>query len=298
MRLITLMTDFGLTGTFAGVMKGVIRTISPQSDVVDLTHGIPPHDVEAGCLAWESAWRYFPPGTIHIGVVDPGVGTSRRAIAARICGAVFVCPDNGLITRVALCAGDLRSGRTPNPALITGEDVQVVEIADDRFCLTPISRTFHGRDVFAPAAAHLANGLALADLGPAVTDWVKLAISKPEISPRLIDARIIDFDQYGNARTNVTEAAFAAWISRNVPDVSIHVAGVPVAGPLGAYGDVPAGTVLSVFASHGSLEIAVRNGSARGLLGLRTGDRVSIRQNPKEGLTTEHTEDSERTNGN
>ena len=149
MCVITLLTDFGTQDAFVGVMKGVIKTIAPGADVIDLTHHVPPQDIKAGAFVLKTAYQYFPPGTIHLAVVDPGVGGARRPVAAQIGEYVYVCPDNGLLSYV----------------LAEETLTQAVTLDNTQYHLPQRSRTFHGRDVFAPVAAHLASGVPLAALG-------------------------------------------------------------------------------------------------------------------------------------
>lgn len=256
--LITLLTDFGLADNFAGVLKGVIKSICPKADIVDISHGIEPQNVLAGAIAWQTAVRYFPPETIHLAVIDPGVGTARLAIAAQTRDATFICPDNGLLTFVAKEQAIHRMVCIENPAYRLSA-----------------SRTFHGRDVFAPAAAHLAAGVSFKALGPEFKDFVRLPLTLPAVDDDLAIAHVVYFDTFGNAYTDLTEDAFEAWS----PDVvEIKVAGRIVDGPVSAYAAVEEGRPLALFASHGRLEIAVRNGSARSTLGLSIGDEVHLRR--------------------
>jgi len=255
--IVTLLTDFGYTDTFAGVMKGVIKRICPDAEIVDLTHGIPSQDVFAGAIAWQSAYRHFSAGTIHVGVVDPGVGSERRAIAVQAGGSMFLCPDNGLISFVA---SEVEVG-------------QIVEIKNESFLLPTLSRTFHGRDVFAPAAAHLAAGVDIKELGPRVEDVVGLRQTEPIVDGDCVWAHVVYFDGFGNAYTDLTEEAFR---TRRRGPVNVSVHGESIIGPLDAYAGAAVGMPLALFAAHGRLEIAVRNGNARTVLGLNIGDAIRI----------------------
>jgi len=253
--LITLLSDFGAVDPFVGIMKGVIKKIHPAADIVDITHGIEPQNVTVAAMAWQTAVPYFPPGTIHVAVVDPGVGTSRLQIAVQAGDAFFVCPDNGLLTLVA------------RDRAIT----KIVSIENPAYRLTRTSRTFHGRDIFAPAAAHLAAGVDIAELGPAVDDIVRLTPTEPAIRRDFIIAHIVYFDTFGNAYSDLTESRFVEW---GTAKFELTVNGTVVDHLVEAYGDVERGRPLAIFGSHGRLEIAVRNGNARTSLNLSLGDEV------------------------
>ena len=253
--LITLLSDFGACDPFVGVMKGVIKGIHPAADIIDLTHGIEPQNLTMGGMAWQMSTPYFPPGTIHVGVVDPGVGTTRRAIAARAEDAFFICPDNGLITFIARERSIDR----------------IVVLENPMYQLPSPSRTFHGRDIFAPAAAHLAAGVDLDELGPTIDDYVRLIPTEPAIRRDFVIAHVVYFDTFGNAYTDLVEPRFADW---GASRFTMTVNGTVIDKISQAYADVERGRPVAIFASHGRLEIAVRNGSARSALGLALGDEV------------------------
>jgi S-adenosylmethionine hydrolase len=256
--IITLTTDFGVQDPFAGIMKGVILGICPEVRLVDLTHEIPAQDVLAGALAIESAAPYFPAGTIHLAVVDPGVGSARRALAIASRGQLFVGPDNGLLS-FALAA----------------DGWSAVALEAPPFRLTTVSRTFHGRDVFAPAAAHLARGVPLRALGPAVTDPARLAIPECRIEGAEVVGEVIGADRFGNLLTSITGAA----ISGQVPalDVTVALGGRDLGTLAGCYAEGEPDRPAAIIGSTGRLEIFVRNGSALGLLGARRGAPVRVR---------------------
>jgi S-adenosyl-L-methionine hydrolase (adenosine-forming) len=254
--LITLMTDFGLDDPFVGVMKGVIKTLCRDAEIIDLTHNVAPQDVRSGSFAWHTSWRYFPVGTVHVGVVDPGVGSERLALGVEVDGHVFVCPDNGLLTHI----------------LHTSKPRRIVRVGPPRG--TTVSRTFHGRDVFAPAAAQLACGMPLASLGDEVGECVRLSLTSPDCTHNEITAHVVAFDRFGNACTDLTEEEFANWHKGS--DVCIEAVGNAIAGPSPMYATVPEGSPVAVFASHGYLEVAIRCGNARQSLGLNVGDPIRI----------------------
>jgi len=251
--LITLTTDFGARDPYVAAMKGVLLARCPSARVLDLTHEIAPQDVVEGALFLAAAVPYFPEGTIHLAVIDPGVGGARRGIVARVAGQVVVCPDNGLLGALAL----------------THPLAEVHEIAAPRFMRDEVSATFHGRDVFAPAAARIATGVALADAGPSVADPVLLDLPAPErMRDGTVVARVIHLDRFGNAITNLAAGAIPA-------GARVVVRGEPV--PLArTYGDVAAGAPLAVVGSAGLLEVAVNQGSAAHRFGLARGDEVRV----------------------
>ena len=255
MALITLTTDFGTTDPYVGIMKGVIAARAPGVPVIDVTHGIPAQDVLAGALVLRHAIPYFPRGAIHVAVVDPGVGTSRRALCVVTETAVLVGPDNGLLSLAAF------------------EAQRIVALADERFFLTPRSATFHGRDVFAPVAAALATGTEPAALGPAVSDMERVSLPSAVPGAAGISGQVIYVDRFGNLTTNISDAALAAF-SR--PDLSISIAGAHLRGIAASYGAVPRGQPVAVVNSWGLLEIAVRDGSASALLGAGVGHTVTV----------------------
>ena len=182
MQLITLTTDFGAKDWFVGTMKGVVLSINPRARIVDITHEIPPGDVRAGAFALAASYSYFPKGTVHLAVVDPGVGGPRRAIAVQTAKYCFVGPDNGVLS-FALARERITS-------------VQRLENAD--FCLRPISRTFHGRDVFAPVAAHLSRRVPIRRLGPSQPGILRLPWPTPRVGRNRIDGEVVYIDRFGS----------------------------------------------------------------------------------------------------
>jgi len=259
MRIITLLTDFGLEDGYVAAMKGVIAGIAPDAELVDVTHLVPRQDVASGRFRLLTVTPYFPPGTVHLAVVDPGVGTSRRAIAVRSSsGSLLVGPDNGLLL------GALEA----DPA------VAAVELSERRFWRTPTpSATFHGRDVFAPVAAHLARGVALGELGPAIASGslVKLELAPWRSVSGGAEGAIQAVDAFGNLISNVP--------GHVLPDHgrwSASIAGRTVTGGR-TYGDVRSGEALALVGSHGFVEIAVRQGDARKTLEAATGIAVALR---------------------
>ncbi len=235
-------------------MKGVIATRAPGTPVVDVSHGVPPQDVFAGALVLRHAVPWFPRGTIHVAVVDPGVGSERRALCIETDAALLVGPDNGLLSLAA------------PPAAVR----RIVELADERFFVTPRSRTFHGRDVFAPVAAALATGTDPGALGPTRAELVRLTLPEPERQGTMLRAQVIYVDRFGNLVTNVPGDALA-------PErVSISIANARIRGIATSYAATARGTLVAVVNSWNLLEIAVRDGSAQERLGVGAGAPLTL----------------------
>jgi S-adenosylmethionine hydrolase len=263
-RPITFLTDFGLQDDFVGVCRGVIKRIAPQAEVLDITHGIPPQQVLQGALVLANTLPYMPEG-IHLAVVDPGVGSDRRAVAIRSRdGRLHVGPDNGLLLPAVE-----RLGGVDGAWLLVSEEYR----------LHPTSRTFHGRDVFAPASAHLALGLDPAQLGPSVEpgNLVRLEQPEPEIGGSRIQATVLYVDRFGNVALNLTrEHAAAAEIEPGVR-VELAVGGESYfAEATRTFADAQRGELILFEDSYGSLAIAITGGDAAGTLRVRSGDAVRI----------------------
>jgi S-adenosylmethionine hydrolase len=252
--VIALTTDFGLTDPWVGIMKGVIATRAPGVPVVDVSHGIPPQDVLAGALVLRQAAPWFPPRTIHVAVVDPGVGSARRALCVETERALFVGPDNGLLSLAA-----------PEPGVR-----RIVELTDERFFLKPRSRTFHGRDVFAPVAAALATGVDPTALGTVRPDLERLVLPEPRRLGGTVSGEVIYVDRFGNLTTNLGPDAIPVGAAR-VRIGAAHTAGVGT-----SYAAVARGALVAVVNSWGLLEIALRDGSAQEHLSARVGTTVTV----------------------
>ena len=253
-RIVTLTTDFGWRDPYVAQLKGVLLDRCEDVRIHDLTHEIAPHDVLEGALFLASAVPTFPPGTVHLAVVDPGVGTARRAIAATFGGQHLLCPDNGLLTLLARRAPLEATRSIENPALRR----------------EPLSPTFHGRDLFAPAAAHLACAGTLDDLGPPLDQLVELPVPEPRIEDRTAQGEVIHIDRFGNAITNLARSAIE---ERRWVRIATTRQRLPL---LRTYGDVAPGQALALVGSADLLELAVREGSAAATLGLSRGDRVVV----------------------
>jgi S-adenosylmethionine hydrolase len=256
MPVITLTTDFGLADGYVGALKGVILSLAPDVQLIDISHQVARQDVRHGARLLATAVPFFPVGTIHVAVVDPGVGTERRGIALQTRYATFVGPDNGLFT----------------PFL--QDRVACVALTNPDMHRHPVSATFHGRDIFAPVAAHLASGMSLADLGSAVGDLIALPEPHPHrLSGGQLVAEIVHVDHFGNLVTNVR---IQEWEMRDLDDVSVEVQGNSLTLQR-AYGNVNPGALLALEGSNGYLEIAVREGSAAERLGIGVGATVYVR---------------------
>jgi len=255
---ITLTTDFGLADGFVGTMKGVIYTINPDAVITDISHEIGSHDVSEAALLLESSYRYFPRGTVHLVVVDPGVGSQRRAIAVETGRYYFVAPDNGVLTR----------------ALAHEKVVKSIELTNPAYFLDEVSDTFHGRDIFAPVTAHISLGTEIEMLGVEVEDPVRMPISEPEVDQSGIRGHIIHIDKFGNLITDIPRKLFETVVSSR--RFVIKLAGIKLDRISRSYADVPTGEPLAIFDSFGNLEIAVNHASAAGVLEVRKGDHIQI----------------------
>ena len=260
--IVTLTTDFGL-GTYVASMKGVILDIDPDARIVDIDHSVAAQDVRQGAYALYSAAPWFP-FAVHIGVVDPGVGTERRAIAIACEGAMFVGPDNGLLV----------------PAANEFGIKEVRHITNKEYTLRRASYVFHGRDIFAPVAAHLSKGVKLRDLGPEVRDYAKLDFGTPEIDPAGIRGEVLTIDRFGNVVTNIPRGLISErWRFNQGLEVSIGGYDIELQ-LLRTYGEAPEEALLATISSSNFLEIAKRNGSAAALLGAKPRLPVSVKPAP------------------
>jgi len=272
-RIITLTTDFGTSDAYVGVMKGVILGINPRARVVDITHAIPPQDIHEAAFLIHSAHRYFPKDTIHTIVVDPGVGSNRRAIVCQTDNAFFVCPDNGVLSY--LLQGNLQGNPQDRPAF------QATTIENATYLLPHVSNTFHGRDIFAPVAAHLSLGVPLADIGTPVHNLVQLSIPTMHIADDTLSGEIIKVDSFGNLITNISQADFVAF-TETASSYIIQAGDARITRLNRAYAESGISEPLAIIGSFGLLEIAVNCGSAEERLGLKRGDAVIIRKKPSQ----------------
>jgi S-adenosylmethionine hydrolase len=279
-QFVTILTDFGDLDPYVGVMKGVIAGIAPEARTVDLTHNIPPGDIAAAAYALLQVLPFYPHGTIHLVVVDPGVGSRRRPIAASVGPATVVGPDNGVFTYLYAQYGRAK----------------VVELVEPRFRLLPISNTFHGRDIFAPAAAHLAQGVALSAFGPVVTDPVEIPLPRmEEAGPGQLRGEVLHADRFGNLATSI---AWLNWVESGALELEPWLPGratprrfdaaqarVILRSSGGArtligihrtFSDVAYNQPAVIVGSERHLDIVVNRGSAAEQLSLKPGDEVLL----------------------
>ncbi|MGE0825711.1 MAG: S-adenosyl-l-methionine hydroxide adenosyltransferase family protein [Candidatus Binatia bacterium] len=257
-RIITLLTDFGTQDAFVSIMKGVILGINPQVHLVDLSHAVPPQDIQSGALILRSAVPFFPPGTIHVAVVDPGVGSLRRAILVETQRCFFIGPDNGLLSL----------------AVATDSIVRIIHLTNTQYFLSTVSSTFHGRDVFAPVAAHLSRNVPTEAFGPSVAAFEQFSLPPVERTATQVAGCVIAIDRFGNLITNITAADLLPFPTARL---SVSIGSVNLQGMASTYASVPVGTVVALINSWGMLEIAVRNGSAAQHLNAHAGALVWVK---------------------
>jgi S-adenosyl-L-methionine hydrolase (adenosine-forming) len=247
--IITLTTDFGLSDPFVGIMKGVIFGIAPGAQIVDITHDIGSYDVVDGAFSIQSSYRYFPKGTIHVVVVDPGVGSARRPIAAAAHGQFFVAPDNGVLSGVL--EGD------------------VYHITNRSLFLKSVSHTFHGRDIFSPVAAHLAQGTPIDSVGPRVLDYVKDQIPMPRPGGNKVFGTVLRVDKFGNIITNLRRKDLGHGFT-------IRLAGLPITDFYSSFSEAEPGQLFALEGSTGFIELALNQGSAADKLKVGRGAEIEV----------------------
>jgi S-adenosyl-L-methionine hydrolase (adenosine-forming) len=257
-KVITLTTDFGVRDWFVCTMKGIILSLYPRAAIVDLTHEIPPGDIRAGAFASAAAFAYFPKRTVHVVVVDPGVGSSRAALAIETKNCFFVGPDNGVLSLA-----------------LKNESIKSVRRLENQSCfLQPVSRTFHGRDVFAPVAARLCKGFPIHKLGPTQSEFVRLRWPEPSVGRNEVRGEILYIDRFGNLITNIGQNLLPA---ENLPRLGFKTRRATRTIALAShYQAVPPGKLVALIGSSGLLEISANGGSAAEELGLRVGDRFGL----------------------
>ena len=257
--LITLLTDFGTEDHYVAAMKGVMLGICPAAQLIDISHEIAPYAITEAAYTLSQAWACFPQGTVHLVVVDPGVGSARRPIAVEAAGHRFVGPDNGVLTMLY--------------EAVSGHEVR--EITAERFFRQPVSHTFHGRDIFAPVAAHLANGLATADLGQPIVDYVRLPFAKPAgIAEKIWNGTILKIDRFGNLITNFDSDGFAHIAEQ---PFELRIGWSVVSHVASNYAAMPPGELFVIAGSSGLLEISANQSSAAQMLHARAGDSIELR---------------------
>ncbi len=252
--IITLTTDFGLSDPFVGIMKGVILSIAPTVHIVDITHDIRAYDILGAGLIVNSAYRYFPDGSVHVVIVDPGVGGTRRAIAVASKGHIFVGPDNGLLS-----------------VLVHDEPTTPIvhEITNRQFFLSFVSRTFHGRDIFAPIAAHLARGVAIDSLGPRIFDMVKKSVPAPQKKGNKLTAVVMRLDKFGNIITNLRPDHLLAGFK-------ISIDGMNITRLCATFSEGKPGELFAIEGSTGYVEFALNQASAADRLNVEPGTEIEV----------------------
>jgi S-adenosyl-L-methionine hydrolase (adenosine-forming) len=257
-RIISLTTDFGTGSPYVAAMKGVILSINPDATIVDITHAIPPQNVRAGALVLAEAARWFPPDTIHVAVVDPGVGTGRKIVYARMGEQHFVAPDNGLLSRLALVA---------SPSTI-------ITVEEPEFWLPEVSATFHGRDIMAPVAARLSLGLDPSRLGRRQSELERLEWTEARVAANKIEGSVQSIDSFGNLITDIPAGALAG--APRGEETVIFCDDHETHGIFNTYADQPEMTLIALVGSSGKLELAIVGDSAAVMLGITVGTPVTI----------------------
>ena len=260
MSIITITTDFGLRDGYVGVMKGVIWGINPDVRIVDITHLIPPQDINQGSIALGRVSSFFPEKTIHIAVIDPGVGIDRRPMAAKIGSLYYVGLDNGLITRV------IKSGEE------AGKELDFVELNIQEYWLSEISHVFHGRDIFAPVAAHLSNGVSLKKIGTSFMKPILIPLPEIVLLPKKIIGEVVAIDNFGNLATNIMQSHLDAY-----PKIfSIKIHDFLTSDFEKTFGDKPVGSLVGLIGTQNDLVIACVNANAREKINGFVGSPVEI----------------------
>ncbi len=248
-RVITLITDFGTQDAYVGIMKGVILSINPEVQIVDITHEIEPGDIYTAAFLLKDAYSFFPKGTIHVAVIDPGVGGERRAIAVRIKDYFFVGPDNGLFW----------------PIISENKDALVIHLTNKKYFLPDISTTFHGRDIFAPVAAYISKGVEITDMGVLIDDPVRIELKKAVFERDKIIGQAIRTDRFGNIITNISKEDLLHFFG-DTSQLEVYIDGIKIPNISRCYSEVDLGEFLALIGSSGLLEISVNMGNAFKLL--------------------------------
>ncbi|RZB33661.1 MAG: S-adenosyl-L-methionine hydrolase (adenosine-forming) [Desulfobacteraceae bacterium Eth-SRB2] len=269
MSIITLLTDFGTEDAYVGMMKGVILSIHPQAVIIDITHHIDPQNVIQAAYIIKSSYKYFPEGTVHLLVVDPGVGSDRSIVALEMMGHIFLAPDNGVLTLL----------------MDEGETDSIVSVENTRYFLESVSRTFHGRDIFAPVGAHLCRGLDIKNLGSPLDqqNLVQLKILKPYISENSqLVGTVVWFDHFGNCISNI-DAALVKKMDKSGSEkmLEIKIGKNTIKGVSLSYADTEPKNPLAIIGGLGYLEIALNKGNAKLALGIEKGEPITLTQKPE-----------------
>ncbi len=271
-RIITLTTDFGTSDVYVGVMKGVILNINPNAQIIDITHSVSPQDIHEASFTIRAAYRYFPKDTIHVVVVDPGVGSDRLPIVCYTDGSFFVCANNGVLSRV------LQDTETDNT-----NTTESVVIENPTYLLPQVSNTFHGRDIFSPIAAHLSLGVELYKIGRPINELVQFTVPTIQIVAHTLTGQIIKIDSFGNLITNISEDMLTTFLLSTGSDVrsvdfEIIAGNTSLRKLNSSYAESDAGKPLAIIGSFGLLEIAINLGNAETMLGLKRDDKIIVRR--------------------
>jgi len=262
--IITLTTDFGMRDHYGGAMKGAVLSVNPSALMVDISHSISPGDIFSGALVMRGACGFFPGGTVHVGVVDPGVGGPRRAVVIETERYFFVGPDNALLSLAAEDDGIRR----------------VVEIRERRYMRAEVSATFHGRDIFGPVAAHLSRGVPPGEFGPETTDLEMINIPEPRLEEGTIIGEVIHVDAYGNLMTNIGASLIEGHLKTT--GIRVEVRGREIGGLYRSYASIEPRGLGALIGSSGLLEVAAREASAADGLGVGVGEEVRVRERERE----------------
>ncbi len=275
---LVLATDFGLADAYVGMMRGVIFSINPQAHVIDLTHGIAPQDVRHGAVVLADAHAYFPDGSIFVAVVDPGVGTDRPAILLETPQHRFVAPDNGLLTLVCRRYDPDFGGPDASGPVEVPSGCRAWRLTNPSYWRHPVSATFHGRDVFAPSAAHLSTGVSPDALGDPTTLITALSLPTPQPEGSVIRGRIIFADAFGNLVSDITTDILADMsVLGRQSEAVVSIAGQDITGLSRTFHDPPGGGLKALIGSHGRLEVALVDGNASATLGAGSGSEIVLR---------------------
>jgi S-adenosylmethionine hydrolase len=266
--IITILTDFGLEDEYVSVMKGVIATISRDTKIIDISHDIARHDVRQAAFVLKNAFSYFPKGSIHIIVVDPGVGSDRKIVCVKKDGHYFIAPDNGVLSLV-----------------VHDKKVEsLVAVTNDRFFLNPVSHTFHGRDILAPVAGHLAEGEAMSDFGKelATKDIYLFDVAVPTLFADELIGEVIAIDRFGNLVTNIDQQTYLEYAEERGPEkIVIRLGDLAIRGVSTSYDGVEIGAPLALFGSRDLLEISVNQAAANTCFGVSVGQSLKLQASDK-----------------
>lgn len=263
MPIISLTTDFGTQDSFVGTMKGVILRICPDAQIVDISHQVPPQNISSAAFMLLGSTKYFSPGTVHVIVIDPGVGTARRAIAARLGEHIYVAPDNGVLT---LLFEQAEQG---------GEPIEIVDLDKPEYYLDEISTTFHGRDIFSPCGAHLATGVPLNEIGTPIRDALRIDIPQAAWEGNVLNGEVIRIDHFGNIGSNIRSEHLGE-LNNKKDKIIVEINEMKIEGMVSTFGERSPGEFVALISSEGYLEISIVNGDAARALNGKLGDVIRV----------------------